>query len=168
MEAVGKLDHGLCWGSQAWPCGFQPRWLNAICADRMPAEFLVPLDGRTPVGAVQNLQKGDFVSGGSALSVAHPKPGVLSVVHAEGCTVALLVERTRVAAGAGRIPKQAEPYEQVRQRKPLFAERDGVLHQESSGEWKNRGSREGMGGGSANVRHGGNLWFRHTRPSSRL
>jgi hypothetical protein len=107
MEAVRKLDHGLCWGSWDGPCGFQPHWLNALRAGCMPAEFFVTLDGGTPVGAVQNLQKGDFVPGGSALSVTHPKPDVLSVVHAKGCTVALLVERTRVAAGAGRIPKQA-------------------------------------------------------------
>jgi hypothetical protein len=107
MEAVGKLDHGLFWGSWDRPGGFQPRWMNAMRTGWMPAEFFVPLDGRTPVGAVQNLQKGDFVPRGSALSVTHPKPDVLSVVHAEGCTVALLVERTRVAAGAGRIPKQA-------------------------------------------------------------
>ena len=85
----------------------EPHWLNALRAGHLPAEFFVTLDGGTPVGAVQNLQKGDFVPGGSALSVTHPKPDVLSVVHAEGCTVALLVERTRVAAGAGRIPKQA-------------------------------------------------------------
>jgi hypothetical protein len=124
MKAVRKLDHGLCWESWDRPCGFQPRWLDAICAGRMPAEFFVPLDGRAPVGAVQNLEKGDFVPRGSALSVAHPKPGVLSVVHAEGRALALSAKRTRMAAGAGRIPKQAEPYEQIRQRKPLFAERD--------------------------------------------
>jgi len=107
MEAVRKLYHGLFWGSWDRPCGSQPHWLNALRAGHLPAEFFVTLDGGTPVGAVQNLQKGDFVPRGSALSVTHPKPDVLSVVHAEGCTVALLVERTRVAAGAGRIPKQA-------------------------------------------------------------
>jgi len=112
--------------------------MNAMRTGWMPAEFFVPLDGRTPVGAVQNLQKGDFVPRGSALSVTHPKPDVLSMVHAEGCSVALLVERTRVAAGAGRIPKQAEPYEQIRQRKPLFAERDRVLHQGSLGGCKKK------------------------------
>ena len=83
--------------------------------------------------------------------MALPEPGTLWAVHAEGRALALSVKRTRMAAGAGRILKQPEPYEQIRQREPLLAERNRCLHQVVLVRWERSGAWAGLGGGRINV-----------------
>jgi len=136
VEPVWKLDHGLRSGMIFWGARSKELVLGLPVAARMAAEFLVALDGCPVADAFDQPQERDFVPGRAAFSVALPEPCTSWAMHAEGGALTLLVKRTGMTAGAGRILKQPEPDEQIRQREPLLAERNGGLHQGVPVRWE--------------------------------
>jgi hypothetical protein len=96
---------------------------------RKSGELAVFRNGVAAGETVEGLKKGDLVPAGGALSMADPQPHAPCVTEVEGGAFAFLVQRARVASGAGSTFEEPEPYEQLRQRQPLLAERQIREHQ---------------------------------------